>query len=172
MKKKHINFLLLILSVISFFIIGMLLEPDYRILTRKSIMYFSKFKIDYYGGKDFWIFPTDVAFILTLIPISYFLLTRKLISLETKLKFVTLYLVSIVCFYCFYCYLESEFIRITVTNPTYIDGALMYHSRNINYNKILFTTIVSTFITGIIIIRNLTKKPAYNSRFKKWRKMW
>lgn len=157
MKKRHTNLLILILSVISVFIIGVLSESDYRILTRKSIMYFSRFKIDYYGGKDFWILPTDIAFILTLIPLSFFMLSRKLISFETKLKLAVFYLVSLICFFCFYCYLESEFIRITVTDPTYINGALMYHSRNINYNKILFITIISVFVTGIII-RKLTKK--------------
>ena len=94
-----------------------------------------------------------VALILTLIPISFFVLSRKL----AKLKLAIFYVISIVCFYCFYCYLESEFIRITVTNPTYDNGALMYHSNNINYNKILIATIISTFVSGIVVGK-LTKK--------------
>jgi hypothetical protein len=147
MKKKHINLLVVILSIILFFAIGVLLEPDYRILTRKSIKYLSLFKIEYYGGKEFWILPTNVALILTLIPISFFVLSRKL----AKLKLAIFYVISIVFFYCFYCYLETEFIKITVTNPTYINGALMYHSNNINYNKILIATIISTFVSGIVI---------------------
>ncbi|HAR72314.1 hypothetical protein ACTS9T_15845 [Empedobacter falsenii] len=152
-KKNHINLLVLILSITLFFVIGVLFDLDYRILTRKSIEYLSVFKIGYYGGKEFWILSTNVALILTLIPISFFVLSRKL----AKLKLAIFYVISIVCFYCFYCYLESEFIRITVTNPTYDNGALMYHSNNINYNKILIATIISTFVSGIVVGK-LTKK--------------
>ncbi len=139
------------------FIIGFTYEQDYRILTRNSIKYFAKFKIDYYGGKGYRIFETDIAFILTLIPITFFILVRKLNSLGTKLRFAILYLISIVSFYCLYCYMESEFIAITSTLGAYRNGVFMYHSNNINYRGILLSTIISTFVIGIIA-KKLIKK--------------
>ena len=150
MKKSQINLLVLILSVILIFIIGVIYEIDYRVLTRKSLKYFSEVKIDFYGGKDFRIFETDIAFILTLIPISFFVITKKLPLIATKIKLATLFLISLVGFYCFYCFIESCFIGITITRPTYVDGALMYHSNNVNYRLILFLTIVSAFIVCLI----------------------
>ena len=150
MKKNRIEFLILILSVIIIFIIGVTYEIDYRILTRKSIKYFSETKIDYYGGKDFRIFETNIAFILTLIPISIFILTRKLALLKTRIKLFTIFLTCIATFYCLFCYLESCIIGITIARPNYIDGVLMYHRNNVNYCGILFLTIVSAFVVALI----------------------
>ncbi|WP_291134356.1 hypothetical protein, partial [Flavobacterium sp. UBA7663] len=162
MKKKQ-NLLILSLSIITFFVIGFLYEIDYRILTRSSVKYFASFKIEYYGGKGFRIFETDIAFILTLIPISFFILSKNLTSLIKKLILAMIYLVGIIGFYCFYCYLESEFISITSKLGAYRNGNFMYHSNNINYRGILFSTIISTFVIGIVSKKIITK-PAYNSR--------
>ena len=156
-KKNRIEFLILILSVILIFIIGVTYEIDYRILTRKSIKYFSETKIDYYGGKDFRIFETDIAFILTLIPISIFILTRKLALLKTRIKLFAIFLTCITTFYCLFCYLESCIIGITITRPNYIDGVLMYHHNNVNYCGILFLTIVSAFVVALIT-KNIGEK--------------
>lgn len=150
MKKNRINLVFLILSIILIFIIGVLYEIDYRILTRKSVKYFSKVKIDFYGGKDFRIFETDIAYILTLIPISLFLLTRKLTLLSTKIKYTMLFIISIVSFYCLYTYGESCIIGITIDLPTYINGTLMYNYNNVDYKGILFLTIVSSFVVTIL----------------------
>ncbi len=102
MAKKNIKNIILILFVILIFIIGVWLEIDYRILTRKSIKYFAKYKMDFYGAKDFRFFQTDIALILILIPISHFFLTNKIVSFRTKLKLTLLYLLSIIGFYCLY----------------------------------------------------------------------
>lgn len=150
MKIKKITILILILSVIVIFILGVLYEIDYRILTRQSIKYFSKVKIDYYGGKDLRIFETDIAFILTLIPITFYIISRKLALLSTKIMLAFLYFIGLVGFYCFYCYLESCFIGITISNPTYIKGVLMYHHGNVDYSTILLLTIISTFIISLL----------------------
>lgn len=63
--------------VILTFIIGILYELDYRILTRRVVKLFADNKLEFYGGKDFRIFETDIAFILTLIPIGFYLTARK-----------------------------------------------------------------------------------------------
>jgi len=148
--NKNRNLLFLILSVILIFIIGVMYEADYRTLTRNSIKYFADYKLSFYGAKEFRIFETDIAFILTLIPISFFVLTKNLASFVLKVRFAIFYGICIPAFYCLYCFLESEFIKITITLPDYVNGALMYHSNNINYRLILFATIISTYIVGII----------------------
>ncbi|MFC7774466.1 hypothetical protein [Flavobacterium sp. GCM10027622] len=156
MKKTTIRSLALIALTLSIFTIGVLLEPDYRFLTRKTILYFSRFKIDYYGGKEFWIFPTDVAFISTLIPIGFFLFFRKL-STVTLLQFALLHCISMMATYCFFCYLESEYIRLTVTNPMYKNGFLLYHSNAIHYNEILLLTILTSFGIDLLFKKLLQK---------------
>lgn len=157
MTQKNISILILILSIILIFIIGVWFEIDYRILTRKAIKYFAKYKIDYYGAKDFRFFQTDIAFILTLIPISYFFLNKNLTSNIIKLKLALLYVISIIGFYCLYCYAESEFIRITVQFPKEENGVILYHHNNLNYRGILFITIISTFSIGIITKKIIKK---------------
>lgn len=149
MNKRKINLLVLILSIILIFIIGVIYEIDYRILTRKSIRFFSNHEIDYYGGKEFRFFVTDSAAILALIPICLYTLIKDLALLTTKFKITLLFLITIPFFYCLYCYTEVQLIKMTVTNPTYINGSLMYHSNNIDYRGILFFTIVSAFLMAL-----------------------
>lgn len=150
MKIKYINLAVLILSTILIFIIGVWLEIDYRILTKKSIKYFANYKIDYYGAKEFRFLGTDIAFILTLIPISYYFLNKNLTLHRTKLKLALLYIIATIGFYCFYCYTESEFIRLTYTLPIDKNGVLLYHHNNVNFRGILFMTIISTSIIGLV----------------------
>lgn len=151
MKKKHFNLLFLFISILIIFIIGVVYEIDYRILTRRVIKYLSKIKIDYYGGKEFRIFETDIAFILTLIPISIFILVKKLSSVISKFFLTLLFLISCISFYFLYCYLETYLIEMTITNLYYNHGVLMIHSNNIDYRLIAFTTITSSFVIGIMV---------------------
>ncbi len=153
MLKEKRNLILLIVIVILTFIVGVWLELDYRILTRNTIRFFANYELEFYGGKDFRLFETDIAFILTLIPIGFYLLSRKVGSLKKKLLLNLVYLILIGIFFCLYCFLESQFISITVTAPIMNDGILKYHQNNLNYRMILFLTIISTFISGIIIKR-------------------
>lgn len=161
MKIKYINLSVLILSEILIFIIGLWLEVDYRILTKKAIKYFAHYKIDYYAAKEFRFLETGIAFILILIPISYYFLTKNSTSYATKLKLALLYTIAILGFYCFYCFTESEFIRLTYTLPRDKNGVLLCHSNNINFRGILFMTIISTFIVGLV-----AKKLINNSQNK------
>ena len=164
MLKKKRKLIILILIVILTFIFGMRYELDYRILTRKAVKYFANYELGFYGGKDFRVFETDIAFILTLIPIGFYFTTRKINSINKILRLNLIYLILIPLFYSFYCYLESQFINITITNPIMNDGILKYHQNNVNYRMILFLTIISTFISGIII-KTITneKKPVANT---------
>jgi hypothetical protein len=164
MLKKKRKLILLIIIVILTFIFGMRYELDYRILTRRTIKYFAVYELGFYGGKDFRIFETDIAFILTLIPIGFYFTSRKVSSLKKIIGLNLIYLILIPIFYCLYCFLESQFIKITITNPIINDGVLKYHQNNVNYRMILFLTIISTFISGIII-KKITngKKPVANT---------
>jgi dolichyl-phosphate-mannose--protein O-mannosyl transferase len=160
-KRKLIS---LIIIVILTFIIGMRYEIDYRILTRRTVKYLANYELGYYGGKGFRIFETDIAFILTLIPIGFYFTSRKIRSIKKVLWLNFVYLILVPIFYCLFCFLESQFINITVTNPIMNDGILKYHQNNLNYRMILFFTIISTFISGIII-KKITKekKPVANT---------
>ncbi|SFS82472.1 hypothetical protein SAMN04488006_0228 [Lutibacter maritimus] len=164
MQKGKRKLILLIIFVILTFIIGFWLELDYRILTRRTIKYFADYELGFYGGKDFRIFETDIAFILTLIPIGFYFTSRKVSSLKKIIGLNLVYLILIPIFYCLFCYLESQFIDITMTNPIMSDGILKYHQNNVNYKMILFLTIISTFISGVII-KKITnrKKPVANN---------
>jgi hypothetical protein len=164
MLKGKRKLILLILIVILTFIVGMRYELDYRILTRRTVKYLADYKLGFYGGKDFRFFETDIAFILTLIPIGFYFTSRKVISLKKIIGLNLVYLILIPIFYCLYCFLESQFIKTTITNPIMNDGILKYHQNNVNYRIILFLTIISTFISGIII-KKITneKKPVANN---------
>ena len=167
MLKGKLKLILLILIVILTFIIGMLYELDYRILTRETVKYLANFKLEFYGGKDFRFFETDIAFILTLIPIGFYFTSRKVSSLKKIIGLNLIYLILIPAFYCLFCFLESQFIKITITNPIIDDGILKYHLNNVNYKMILFLTIISTFISGIIFKKIATeKKPVANIGYK------
>ncbi|EAS19567.1 hypothetical protein BBFL7_00113 [Flavobacteria bacterium BBFL7] len=164
MLKEKRKLILLILTAILTFIIGVWLELDYRILTRRTVKYFADYQLGFYGGKDLRIYETDIAFILTLIPIGFFFTTRKVSSLKKILWLNLGYLILIPLFYCLFCFLESQFIKVTITNPIMNDGILKYHQNNVNYRMISFLTIISTFISGIII-KKITngKKPVANN---------
>ena len=110
------------------------------------------------------IFNFNIAFILTLIPIGFYFTSQKISSLKKIIGLNIFYLIVIPTFYCLYYFLESQFIKITITNPIMNDGVLKYHQNNVNYRMILFLTIISTFISGIII-KKLTneKKPVANN---------
>ncbi len=163
MRTKKLKLISLIIIVILTFIIGMRYELDYRILTRRTVKYFTNYQLSFYGGKDFRIFETDIAFIMTLIPIGFYFTSLKINSLKKIIGLNLVYLILIPLFYCLYCFLESQFIKTTITNPIINDGVLKYHQNNVNYKMILFLTILSTFISGIIIKKiTARKKPVAN----------
>jgi uncharacterized membrane protein AbrB (regulator of aidB expression) len=143
--------------IILTFIIGVWLELDYRILTRRAVKYFADYELGFYGGKDFRIFETDIAFILTLIPIGFYFTKRKITSIKNKVVLNVIYLILILAFYCLYCFIESQFIKMTVTQPIIDNGILKYHQNNVNYRMILFLTVLSTFVGGIIAKRVINR---------------
>ncbi len=164
MLKNNRKLIILIFIIILTFIFGMRYELDYRILTRRTVKYLANYELGFYGGKDFRLFETDIAFILTLIPIGIYFTSRKVSSLTKIIGLNLVYLISIPTFYCLFCYLESQFIKTTITNPIINNGVLKYHQNNVNYRMILFLSIISTFISGIII-KKITnkKKPVANN---------
>lgn len=157
MLKDKRKLILLIFMIILTFIIGVWLELDYRILTRRAVKYFADYELGFYGGKDFRIFETDIAFILTLIPIGFYFTKRKITSIKNKVVLNVIYLILILAFYCLYCFIESQFIKMTVTQPIIDNGILKYHQNNVNYRMILFLTVLSTFVGGIIAKRVINR---------------
>jgi len=153
------RFLVLVASILFTFILGTWLELDYRILTRRAIIFFADYELGFYPGKDFRILETDIAFILTLLPIGLFFIVRKLDSSVNTIGFIGAYIFFIAIFYCFFCYAESQYIKYTVTTPTFDNGALKYHLRNVNYRSILFLTLLSSF-TCVFVLKKyyLSKK--------------
>lgn len=125
---------------------------------RKTVKYLANYNLRFYGGKDFRFFETDIAFILTLIPIGLYFTSRKVESLIKIIVLNLAYLILIPTFYCLYCFLESQFIEITITNPIINDGILRYDQNSVNYRMILFLTIISTFTSGIIFKKIATEK--------------
>ena len=163
MRMKNRKLILLIIIGILTFIIGMRYELDYRILTRRTVKYFADYELNFYGGKDFRIFETDIAFILTLFPIGFYFIIRKINSVKKILCLNLVYLILSVGFYSLFCYLESQFIKITATAPVMNDGIMAYHHNNVNYRMILIFTLISTFMSGIIIKRLTNKKTFVNN---------
>ena len=82
MRTKKLKLISLVIIVILTFIIGARYELDYRILTRRTVKYFANYQLGFYGGKYFRIFETGIAFILTLIPIGFYFISRKVSSLK------------------------------------------------------------------------------------------
>jgi hypothetical protein len=164
MRTKKLKLISLIIIIIPIFIFGMRYELDYRILTRKTITYFANYELEFYGGKDFRLFGTDFAYILTLLPIGFYFISRKVSSLNKIIGLNLVYMILIPIFYCLYCFLESQFIKMSITNPIMKDGIFQYDLNNVNYRMIIFSTIITTFISGIII-RKITnkKKPIANT---------
>jgi len=153
-------FLVLVASIILTFIVGVWLELDYRILTRRVIIFFADYELGFYPGKDFRILETDIAFVLTLFPIGFFFIVRNLDSTVNTIGFIGAYIFFLAVFYCIFCYAESQYIKYTVTTPTFDKGVLKYHLRNVNYRSILFLSLLCSFTCAfalkIIIYRKKT----------------
>jgi hypothetical protein len=133
------------------------MEMDYRILTRKLIKYFADYELEFYGGKEFRLFATHIAFILTLIPIGFYWTARKLNSLKEFIILVLIYLILSLLFYLLYCFLESIYLNVIITQPKMNGEVINFHYDNVNYKMILALTISSTFIGGIIAKRIINK---------------
>lgn len=147
-KRKLIS---LIIIVILTFIIGMRYEIDYRVLTRKTVKYLANYELGFYGGKGLRIFETEIAFILTLIPIGFYWTARKLNSLKDFLFLLLIYLILTPLFYLLYCFIESIYLNIIITQPKMDGEIIKFHYDNVNYKMILGLTIFSTFFGGIIL---------------------
>lgn len=148
------RFLVLVSTIIITFILGTWLESDYRILTRRAIIFFADYELGFYPGKDFRILETDIAFILTLLPIGLFFIVLRLDSTVNTIAFILAYIFCVSVFYCVFCYAESQYIKYTVTTPTFDNGVLKYHLRNVNYRSILFLTLLSS-LAGVFALKGI-----------------
>ena len=140
------------------FAIGMLMDLDYRILTRKLIKFFADDKIAFIGGKEFRLFETDIAVILPFIPIVFYITTRRFKTIKNKILLSLTYVISLPIFYCFFCFLESVYFYAIITQSRDVDAVLKFHRENVHYQLILSLTIFLTFITGLFAKTLLNKK--------------
>ena len=152
MLKNKQNRLLVILIILLVFIVGVSYETDYRLLTRKTVAYFADYNLKFYGGKDFRLLNTEIAFILTLIPIGFYFTTLKLNSKKARMMLLV-YLILIPLYFCVSCFLESQYIKLNSTVHSFNMEVLMYHQNNLNYKTIALLTIILTFTSGLIYNR-------------------
>jgi len=153
---KFKNSLILVSSIIVFFLIGLFYDMQYRILTRTIVYKLSNYNLDYYGGKEFRFFVPDLGFILTLVPLGLFFTIKHLKSKKTGFISVLAFIVFLLLFYLIFCFLESQIIKYT----TVIDskGIYHYHYSNLNYRLIAFFSIVFSLSTNFLIFKILKKQ--------------
>lgn len=158
--KRTLKFILLVLSIILTFIFGIEYESNYRIMTRNTIKYLANYELEFYAVKTFRLFEADVAFILILIPIGFYIINRKISSLKKVIRLVLMTIILIPLFYYLFCYFESLFIRTSTSTSTSTstinNQVLKYHQNKVSYRMILFLTIVSVLISGNIIKKTKT----------------
>ncbi|OXA80345.1 hypothetical protein SAMN05444397_102108 [Flavobacterium aquidurense] len=141
---KFKNKIILLFSIILFFLIGIIYDINYRTLTRTIIYKVANYDLQYYGGKEIRLFVPDLGFILTLIPIGLAIILS--VSNFKKYRFIPILIFPffLISFYLFFCFLESQIIKYT----TAIDknSIYHYHHSNVNYKLIAISTIISSLI--------------------------
>lgn len=127
-----------------FFLIGLFYDTEYRILTRTIVYKIANYDLEFYGAKEFRFFIPDFGFILTLIPIGFYIINNLQKSIKPNFISVLTFTFLLILFYFFYCYLESQIIKHT----TLVDSKNIYyyHHSNVNYRLIAFLSIVSSLI--------------------------
>lgn len=152
MKAK--NKIILLFSIILFFLIGLIYDSNYRTLTRTVIYKIANYDLQYYGAKEIRFFVPDLGFILTLIPIGLYIILK--IS-DFKKNFIPILILPflLILFYLFFCFSESQIIKYT----TEIDNNSIYHYHhsNVNYRLIAIFTIISSLISDYFSL-NIIKK--------------
>ncbi|WP_140511288.1 hypothetical protein [Flavobacterium pectinovorum] len=151
MKFKSI--IILFVSIILFFLIGLLYDMPYRTLTRTLILKIANYDLSYYGAKQIRLFIPDLGFILTLIPIGLFIISKSQKQKRNDLLSILIFPGLVVLFYLFYCFSESQIIKYTTT----VDKDIYYHHQNVNYRLIALFSIISSQILNYFILKKLSK---------------
>jgi hypothetical protein len=147
------NKIILLLSIILFFIIGLIYDSNYRTLTRTVIYKIANYDLQYYGAKEIRFFVPDLGFILTLIPIGLYIILK--IS-DFKKNFISILILPflLILFYLFFCFSESQIIYATEIDNNSI---YHYHYSNVNYRLIAIFSIISSLISDYFSL-NIIKR--------------
>ncbi|WP_337966599.1 hypothetical protein [uncultured Flavobacterium sp.] len=152
MKFKGI--IILFVSIILFFFIGLLQDIEYRTLTRTLISKIANYDLEYYGGKEFRLFVPDLGFILTLIPIGLYIISRSQKQKRNNFLSILIFSALLVLFYFFYCFIESQIIKYTASAD--IKNTYYYHHQNVNYRLIALFSIISSQILDYFILKKVS----------------
>ncbi|TPG34087.1 hypothetical protein EAH81_23070 [Flavobacterium pectinovorum] len=125
----------------------------YRTLTRTLILKIANYDLSYYGAKQIRLFIPDLGFILTLIPIGLFIISKSQKQKRNDLLSILIFPGLVVLFYLFYCFSESQIIKYTTT----VDKDIYYHHQNVNYRLIALFSIISSQILNYFILKKLSK---------------
>ncbi len=149
-SMKFKNILILLVFIILFFIIGLFYDTEYRILTRTLVSQIANYDLRFYGGKEFRFFIPDFGFILTLIPIGFYIITKFKNSVKTTFISVLFFISLLILYYFFFCYLESQIIKYTTVADN--KNIYYYHHSNVNYRLIAFSSIVASLISEYFLL--------------------
>ncbi|RKR11826.1 hypothetical protein C8C83_3575 [Flavobacterium sp. 90] len=152
MKFKSI--IILFVSIILFFLIGLFYDIQYRTLTRTLILKIANYDLEYYGAKQIRFFVPDLGFILTLIPIGLYITSKLQKQKRNNLVSLLVFSVLLVLFYLFYCFVESQIIKYTTSAD--IKNMYYYHYQNVNYQLIALFSIISSQILNYFILKKVS----------------
>ena len=155
---KYKSLIILFVSIIVFFLIGLLYDIQYRSLTRIVISEFSNYDLKYYGAKEIRFLVPDLGFIIALIPIGLYFISKSQKKKKKNLLSILTFSGLLILFYLFYCFLESQIIK--HTTPVNIKNIYYFHHQNVNYLLIaLFSIISSQILSYFILLKYLKTKP-------------
>jgi len=147
---KYKSIIVLFVSIILFFLFGLLYDIQYRSLTRILISEFSNYDLRYYGGKEIRFFVPDLGFILTVVPTGLYIISKSQKQKRMSLYSILIFPGLLVSFYLFYCFLESQIIK--YTTPVNIKNIYYFHHQNVNYLLIALFSIISSQILNYFIL--------------------
>ena len=139
------------------FFIGVSYEMDYRDFTRDVVQYLANYDLKFYGGKDSISLSLIAPFIFALTPVGFHFTSSRIVSSERRLAHTFIQLVLILIFYFIYCFLDGVYIYNKIVPIEEVDGVVKFHKNDLHYTMIVLLTLTSTFMTGTIIKKVMTR---------------
>lgn len=153
---KNRDIIILIIFIILFFLIGLFYDIEYRTLTRTLIFKMANYDLKFYGGKEIRFFIPDLGFILTLIPIGFYSISKIPKSKNISFVSILIYIVLLLLFYLTFSFLESQIIKYTSAIDT--KNIYHYHHNNINYRLIAIFSIVFSLSVNFVVLNILKRQ--------------
>ncbi len=141
--------------MISFFLIGLFYDIEYRSMTRTLISNIADYNLEFYGAKQFRFFVPDFGFILTLIPLGIFIINKRQKLNRNPFFTIAVFSIFFFLYYFISCFIESEIIKYTTTIN--MGNTYRYHHSNINYRLIVLCSIIASLLSYNIFL-SISKK--------------